>query len=327
MLEWIGVFFTYVFVSLVILALLVFLVQKTIFSSLQSVENRHVFITGGSSGIGLALAQTYAKHGAKVSIVARSRPSLEAAAKTLSSDRVFFESCDATDATQVEQVIQSSVKSLGQIDVLICCAGNAHLDYFEYQNLDVFKRTMDLNFFGCLNPIMSVFPAMKARKSGKIVLIGSAMSLLGFTGNSSYAPTKWALRGLADCLRNEFLKYNIQVHIAYPPDTKTPGYAKELTMRPKEIASVSPESDAFSAQVVAERIYQDVQSGRYHVRSPDLIQDLLISLKTGVSPSPNVFFDVLVTPLVVLIAQGYNLYLDYLSKSIGAPASVSKKAQ
>lgn len=102
------------------------------------------------------------------------------------------------------------------------------------------------HFFKAIHFSFSFFFIHLIFQQGHIVLIGSVMSLIGFVGYSSYAPTKWAIRGLADCLRNELLKFNINVSISYPPDTKTPGFAKELEVRPKELEFISPESDAFT---------------------------------------------------------------------------------
>jgi short-subunit dehydrogenase len=151
------------------------------------------------------------------------------------------------------------------------------------------------------------------------------MSLIGFVGYSAYAPTKWALRGFADSIRNELLKYNINVSIAYPPDTKTPGYAEELKMRPKELNMISPESDSFTSQIVADKLIESLRQGSYHLDTPDILQALLVSLRSGVSPRTNIFLDVLLAPLQQIIAVGYCMFMDYVAKSSAAKSSQNSK--
>ncbi len=91
----------------------------------------------------------------------------------------------------------------GPIDVLICNAGSAQPGYFHDQEAEVFDSAMKLNYMGIVNTVKAAYDDMVRRGKGHICLVASTMSLMGFVGYSSYAPTKWAVRGLADCLRNE----------------------------------------------------------------------------------------------------------------------------
>ena len=88
----------------------------------------------------------------------------------------------------------------------------------------------------------AVVPHMVRRRSGHIVIVASGLAVTSFLGYSSYAPTKWALRGLADTLRNELLGFGIAVQIAYPPDTETPGFAHENETKPPETTAVTSTS-------------------------------------------------------------------------------------
>ena len=88
---------------------------------------------------------------------------------------------------------------------------------------------------GTLKSLKAVIPEMVERRRGHVIIVSSAVSAVSFLGYSSYAPTKHALRGLADALRNELLGLGIAVQIAYPPDTDTPGCKHENETKPPEV--------------------------------------------------------------------------------------------
>jgi short-subunit dehydrogenase len=104
---------------------------------------------------------------------------------------------------QVKLAIQGAVQLSGPIDVLICNAGSAQPGYFHDQDVEIFASAMKLNYMGIVNTVKAAYDDMVRRGTGQICLVASTMSLMGFVGYASYAPTKWAVRGLADCLRNE----------------------------------------------------------------------------------------------------------------------------
>eukprot|EP00879_Flechtneria_rotunda_P022800 GHRR01024080.1.p1 GENE.GHRR01024080.1~~GHRR01024080.1.p1 ORF type:complete len:117 (+),score=21.68 GHRR01024080.1:703-1053(+) len=91
----------------------------------------------------------------------------------------------------------------------------------------MFERQMQLNYLGSLHAAKAVYAGMVSRNSGHICFVASTMALMGLVGYSAYAPSKFAVRGLAECLRNEVQGTKVCVSIAYPADVNTPGYAKE----------------------------------------------------------------------------------------------------
>lgn len=115
---------------------------------------------------------------------------------------------------------------IGPIDILICNAGVAHPGRFLDIDAEVYRSQMEVNYLGCVWSVKEVAPGMVERGSGSIVLISSAAGVVGIAGYSAYSPTKWALRGFADCLRMEMKAHGVGVHIAYPPDMVTPGYGR-----------------------------------------------------------------------------------------------------
>ena len=175
-------------------------------------EGKHVLITGGSKGIGYAIARACVQKGCNVTILARSRNDLEAAAKTLesiktdnpnSSRRVRYYAADTTNMEQLQKAIAASIVDSGPIDVAICNAGLSIPKLCTQTSIEEYEKQANVNYLGTVRTVKLVLPGMLERKSGHILLVSSVVGVLGFAGYSSYAPTKWAIRGFADCLHNE----------------------------------------------------------------------------------------------------------------------------
>jgi 3-dehydrosphinganine reductase len=211
----------------------------------RSFAGKHVLVTGGSQGLGKALASQLLARGAKVTILARTEATLATAEHELRAEHqarntttesvpIQHVAASITDSASLEGAVARASAAFGPIDTLVCCAGAAAPGLFLHTGLDTFSRSMETNYMGTVRSIKAVVDGMVARRDGHIILIGSAMSAVGFMGYSTYAPTKHALRGLADTLRNELIGFNIAVQIAYPPDTDTPGFAEENKTKPIE---------------------------------------------------------------------------------------------
>lgn len=288
-------------------------------------EGKNGIITGGSSGIGLALARRIYQAGANVTIIARDEGRLEQARREIEVGGESFPpsarpvvraiSADVTRYEAVERAIGESVDRVGEPDYLFTCAGAAFPGYFAEQEVSIFEETVALNYLGTVHAIKACIPYMVRRRSGHIILISSAAGVLGFIGYSSYAPTKWAVRGLADCLRNELLRYNIKVSVAYPPDTDTPGFARENKTKPPETKKISASGSLYPPDQVADKILQGIERGRYHLMSPDFLQNLLISLMAGVSPRGRPLVEIPLQSLMAAVAEVYSRYFDHIVRS------------
>ena len=176
---------------------------------------------------------------------------------------------------------------------------------------------MRLNYFGALNAVRAVLPQMLSRSEGKIVLVASAAGVCGFAGFTSYAPTKWALRGFGDCLRNELLGTGVTVHVAYPPDTDTPGFEKENLTKPPEChaASRAAGDSLYSPESVAESAVRSLEKGHYHLSSPDFGQNLLVAAMAGLSPHPlPLVVEILLAPILAVAMRVFGWIVDRASK-------------
>ncbi len=232
---------------------------------------KKVLITGGSSGIGLALARQLAARGANLWLVARNEAKLENARRELQaaavdpSQKVGFTSADVAVESQARAAAEQAAKALGGLDILINNAGTSHPGYFLEMDSKIFRETMETNYFGTLNLTRAVVPAMIQRGKGHIVNVSSAAAYLAVFGYASYAPTKWAVRGLSDVLRYELKPRGIRVTLAMPPDTDTPSLAKEKKIRPKETEIISSSGTVYKPEQVARDILWGVEHNRYIV--------------------------------------------------------------
>ncbi len=226
-------------------------------------------ITGGSSGIGFALAKILLRDGIDVCLLARDEEKLNRAKVKLStykaekSQRIETLSCDVTDYERLNALLNQWVKGNGLPDLVINSAGITYPGYFQELDVDIFHELMDVNYFGTLHVIKSLIPGMIKRGSGKIVNISSQAGFIGVFGYSAYSASKYAVRGLSDVMRAELKPLGIQVSIVFPPDTQTPQLDFEAPLKPFETKEIAGSSSVMTADAVAETIIKGVRKGKY----------------------------------------------------------------
>lgn len=227
---------------------------------MRDFDRKLVFITGGSTGIGLAAAARLAARGADVAIFARREAPLRDAAEAIGAvrrradQRVTWRALDVADADAVQRVMGESVGALGSPDVLINCAGRALPDYFERITLAQLDETMRINFYGCWHTVQALLPQMRERGGGYIVNVASLAGLIGVFGYTDYAASKFAVVGFSEALRNELAAHGIVVSVLCPPDTDTPGFQHENLNKPAETHAVSEGAAVLSPDQVADAL-------------------------------------------------------------------------
>lgn len=171
-----------------------------------------VFITGASRGIGLAIAERFAREGNIVYGCSRSN-----------FNHSLFQSItlDINQAVDVQKVINTIGDKHGKIDVIINNAGFDLYSSFEGTSDHEFRAQMETNFFGTLNVVRAVLPYMKTQKSGKIINLSSIGGLMAIPYNSAYSASKFALEGFFESLRFELHRFNIHVVLIEPQGVKT----------------------------------------------------------------------------------------------------------
>ncbi|MBL9219620.1 MAG: SDR family oxidoreductase [Opitutaceae bacterium] len=261
----------------------------------MTLRDQHVFITGGSSGIGLELGRQAAAAGARVSLVARDPARLAAARAAIRAAvpggaEVVTASADVAVEAEILGALQAAEKIHGPVDVLITSAGVARPGHFAEIPVAVFERTMAVNYFGTLYPLKAVVPAMRQRGRGAVVLISSGAGLVGLFGYTPYAPSKFALRGLAEALRGELQDTGVSVTIVYPPDTDTPQLAEENLTKPAETKALTAGGGLWTAEAVARVTLAGVQRGRFAI-TPGFQLTALAWLHSILAPVLNWSFD------------------------------------
>jgi 3-dehydrosphinganine reductase len=217
-----------------------------------AVAARHAIVTGGSSGIGLALVRRLASLGARVSVIALEDENL--ARLRQSQPSVSCISTDVGDRGQAQAAVSACVDAHGPCDLLFTCAGIVRPGYFMEIPDEDFERQMRVNYFGTLWPIRAVVPSMIAGRSGSIMAISSFGGLMGVFGLSAYGPSKYAVRALCETLRLELAPHGIYVAGVYPTDVDTPMLAYEKPLHPPEEDAMQGTVKPMSPEVVVDAI-------------------------------------------------------------------------
>lgn len=231
---------------------------------------RHVVVTGGSSGIGLATAEAFAARGADVTLVARDIERLEIAREAVRSRRtpsaatnIATVAGDVSTLAGCEAIVEKATGGGGHpVDVLVSCAGVIIPGYFEAMTTESFETCMD-SWRGCVYMARAVAPAMMQRRGGHIVNVSSVAGFLGIFGYTAYSSAKYAVMGFSEALRSEMHPYGVKVSVVCPPDTDTPGLAFEKSLRPAETDKVAGAIAAVPPSTIAEEIVKGVERGKY----------------------------------------------------------------
>ncbi|EFC49918.1 predicted protein [Naegleria gruberi] len=302
----------------------------------HSMEGKTVLITGGSTGIGLGIGIECLKQKAKtLIIVARNQEKLEQAKKELQEyckgkQEVIIHSCDVGDEDQVDKMIEHLYSSaIENVDYLFINQGLSIPGYILSQKMEDFKYQMNLNYFSHVMLSKKFIPKMmdlEAASGGAfdrhVIFVGSACSIASFVGYGSYSPTKYAIKGYAEALRNELLGTNIRVHLALPVDTDTEGFKKENETKPKECAILSSLSGLQTyiesgSMLVKNLLKSSIQF--YVISSFDTYLQI-VGATLGVGPCVNrfnypmidMFTSSLFIPSVILRSIAY--YFDHMQK-------------
>ncbi|MGB3371854.1 MAG: SDR family oxidoreductase [Rhodococcus sp. (in: high G+C Gram-positive bacteria)] len=187
---------------------------------------RHIVITGGSSGIGKASAESAARKGATVILLARGAEQLETVVEEIRADGgdAYGYPCDVTDTESVDQTVKTIVSEHGHVDMLVNNAGRSirRSLYRSTDRLHDYERTMAVNYFGAVRLVLALLPHMRARRFGHIVNVSSA-AVQGHTPRfSAYVASKAALDAFADVAAAETLSDGITFTTIHMPLVATP---------------------------------------------------------------------------------------------------------
>lgn len=203
------------------------------------------FITGCSSGLGRALAETLLARGRRVIATARAAASLtELAARYPENCRAL--ALDVTDSAAVAHVVAAATAAFGRLDVVVNNAGYGLIGAFEELGEAQIERNFETNFFGALRVIRAALPTLRAQGSGHLVNISAAAAISNYAGFSSYGASKWALEGASEALHAELKPLGIKVTIVQPGPFRTDFIARSLERGERTIADYERSSGKFA---------------------------------------------------------------------------------
>jgi short-subunit dehydrogenase len=199
---------------------------------------RTVLITGGSRGLGLALAREFARHRARLALCARSFEELAAAQDDIRRFRTDVRTfaCDLRDPTQIARLIDAVESTWGTIDVLVNNAGVITVGPAQTMTLDDYREALDVNFWSAVHTTRALAPRMAARGGGRIVNIASIGGKVPVPHLAPYSASKFALVGFSGALRTELIKDGVLV----------------TTVNPGLMRTGSPRNAAFKGKHAAE---------------------------------------------------------------------------
>ncbi len=186
-------------------------------------DNKVIFITGASSGIGRATAKLCASKGGTVIVTARRKEYLESLASEIShaGGKVCIHTMDVTSDSDVKRVIRLSIEEFGRIDVLINNAGKLVLGPIHKTSVKQFEDLINVNLLGVHRCCTAVIPHMIQNKSGHIINISSIVGLVPYSLGNAYAASKSGLVSYSHSLRAELFPAGIHVSTLCPGQVKT----------------------------------------------------------------------------------------------------------
>ncbi|KAJ7179079.1 oxidoreductase [Mycena filopes] len=282
------------------LAFATVLIAQLMFSSKKwSPKGRHCYVTGGSSGLGLALAILLTRNGADVSIVARDEQRLQAAVDEMEKVRqspgqkLKSYSYSINEAESASAALEAACAAHdGRCpDAIFLCAGTSTPGFFVEETEASQRNGMEMAYWVQASTALAAAKRMvRDRFAGKIIFTSSVLGYMSMVGYSSYSPGKHALRGLAETLRSELLLYDIGVHIFFPGTIYSPGYIQENKSKPKITLKIEESDEGMQPDKVAEALLSGVEANNFHI-SGDFLGNLFRSSTRGATPHNNVFMD------------------------------------
>jgi 3-dehydrosphinganine reductase len=226
-------------------------------------KDKTVIITGGSSGIGLEIAREFLRLGARLHLLARDAERLETARQSLHAS-VRTHAVDVSDPLAINATIRA-IGDEGGIVALICNAGIMRVGRVDELTVDDFEAALRTNYFGTLYPILAAWPYLKNAGASRIGLVSSVAGYTGVYGYTAYAPTKFAITGLAECLRMEGASDGIRVTVIFPPDTETPMLEYERAHAPARTRAITSGARVLPAAVVARKFVAGIVPGDFEI--------------------------------------------------------------
>ncbi len=233
---------------------------------MKKFENKTVWITGASSGIGEALAHEFAREGARLVLSARNAAELQRVADACDRPDTIIQTLDLSDHAALPGVVQTVLAKAGQVDVLVNNGGISQRSLAKDTKFEVDQKLINVNLLGTIALTKAILPHFLHRKTGHFVVITSLTGKFGTPLRSSYAAAKHGLHGFFDSLRAEIWRDNVQVTLVCPGFISTKVSVNALTGDGSPQGSMDNATRAGkSPQELAKAIVSAVKKGKYEL--------------------------------------------------------------
>ena len=222
-------------------------------------KGKTALVVGGTQGIGLETARLLASEGCRVWVAARDQARLDEVCQSIQSSPLAL---DVTDRESTLKLLEQTMQSEGVFDLVINCAGLALPGYLDQQTPDDVRTMMEVNYFGTYNVCKAMTQPMIEKGSGTIVNTSSLGGLMGLFGYTGYCASKYAVVGFSEALRREVKPFGLKVCLLCPPNTDTPGLARENLTKPAEVLAQEESVKTVSPEFVAQKLLRALPRGK-----------------------------------------------------------------
>lgn len=233
----------------------------------MKLKDKSIVITGGSSGIGKAIALRCARDGARVLVAARNEDKLKATAEQIADagGKGYHLSTDVTNPKQVKSLFTYAVKNLGCVDIVCNNAGLGFVKRIYELSDEEISKMINVNILGMTYVAKYASQVMKEQKQGHLINTSSLAGLITMPQWSVYVATKWAVTGLTDSIRQELKPFDVKVTSIHPGAVKTDFFTKD-----KANIDISQFEGTISADDVAEAVYNAMLTDTKRVLIPSM---------------------------------------------------------
>ena len=224
----------------------------------MSENQKKIWVTGASSGIGKAVALKFAKEGWKVAVSARRTEILN---KMSENQNIHSYPLDVIDKEKTSEIFKKIIRDFGGIDLCVFSSGIYERSLEKEINIENIKKTFEINYIGTVNCVKSSENYFKQKKNGHLAIVSSPVGYRGLPKSTGYTPSKAALNNFTQGIFFDFKKYNVKVSLISPGFIKT-----QLTDK-----NDFPMPFLRSAEYAAEKIFQGIKKNKFEIIFPPQI--------------------------------------------------------
>lgn len=234
------------------------------------------YVTGASQGLGLTLVKKLIADGYRVAATSRNAYALKEAVGVIDTEHFLPLSVDMINQDCIDESVQQTLKTFGQIDVVVNNAGYGMAGTIEETSEEDIHKIFDVNVLAAINVIKSILPVMRKQQSGHIINIGSVAGFVGAPGWSVYSATKAAIAAFSEVLALDIKEFGIHVTVVEPSGFRT-GFLTKNSM-------VYPQSKIEGYKAVKDSVDKYIKADGKQPGDPEKAAEILIALTDNAQP-------------------------------------------